>query len=96
MNYTVSLWLPSGSMAGIKKYDASHVVIKDVDNFKKVVAALWQAPRGDELDEKLAKKAADVLNVDDDDELREQADSLAEEAQSLASSMMEVLGIEWI
>lgn len=83
-------------MAGIKKYDAAHVVIKDLEDFKKVVMALWNAPRGDELDEKLAKKAADVLNEDDDDELREQADSLAEEAQSLASTMMDSLGIEWI
>lgn len=84
-------------MAGLKKFHSPDLSI-DKDDFQKVVMACWEAPKGEELTKNTLAKAANMLGLEneEDDLAREQATELAEGAQSLASSMMETLGIEWI
>lgn len=84
-------------MAGVKGYSAPEVSI-DKSHFKKVVMALWEAPGGEGMSKSQLAKAANCLGMEDEDDeaVAEKTSELCEEAQSLASSMMDTLGFEWI
>lgn len=84
-------------MANIKKYSSPHVTI-DKNDFKKVVTALWECPGGEGMSKSQLAKAANCLDMEgeDDEAIAERTAELYEEAQSLASSMMESIGIEWV
>lgn len=79
-------------MAGL--YGGSNLSLT-LPQFKKVINALWNAPLGEELSGKKLTKAKQILRLAGDD-VEKEADRLGEIAQSLASSMMETLGFDWV
>jgi hypothetical protein len=84
------------AMAGIKKHGPD--LSLDKEDFKKVVEALAKAPGGEDLVPATMNKLKHYLGhqIDDEEQLKEMAEEMAEGARSLASSMMETLGIEWV
>lgn len=84
------------AMASIKKHGPD--LSLDKEEFRKIVEALAKAPGGEDLVPAQMNKLTHYLGhqIDDEERLKEMADEMAEGARSLASGMMETLGIEWV
>lgn len=84
------------AMQGMRKRDAKLSLGKE--GFAEIAKALAAAPGGEDLTPAQLTKVSRYLGeqVDDEDQLKEMADEMAEGARGLASTMMESLGIEWV